>query len=328
MSRLVVLFDANAYISLPQKEVAGLVVRERSNGVVAWASYFVVEELLARCAADDERRAGGGVAALRRLSEHCQMYDGSHERINFLADPRQQAAQILYGKGRFHDQRTIDTYGTVVKTIATKPRADWPQATRDAIQSVRAEIEQGETTFAKAMFDDVVARLVPEAKDWADIRRDPARADALAEQLLSGEALDLCATLFAEELAAMIDLDASPEQLERASVTLKEGFQIPLRLYNALMYAVVKNGQDVSRPEVANTIWDMQLAMSIPTSSRIFGKPVWIVTDDGAFHKAAKTAGLTHVVHDLASYLELTRDGAALRAKIDLFFQPLVALSK
>lgn len=121
----------------------------------------------------------------------------------------------------------------------------------------------------------------------------------------------------------MVGANPAAEVLDRASVTLKELFPIPLRIYNRLMYAIVKSGLDLSKPENANTIWDIQLAMSTPTSSKMVRTPVWIVTGDDAFHKAAKAAGISHVVHRLDSYLKLTRDGDALLATIDQFFNPI-----
>src|SRR5947207_337683 len=118
MPRLITIADCNSYIGLSDPVTADLSLRERSNGVVAWASYFVVDELVARTADPDNSEAGKGRAALRRLSRHATMYDGSTQRTNFLADPRDQIGEVLFGASRHKDQHAIDTYGTVVQTIA------------------------------------------------------------------------------------------------------------------------------------------------------------------------------------------------------------------
>jgi hypothetical protein len=324
MPRLYVVFDANAYIALPKDELPGLVLRERGNGVVAWASYFVVEELLARCASADPRRAGGGVAALKRLAQHCQTYDGSYERVNFVADPRQQVAELLYGKAQFHDQSVIDTYidtyGTVVKTIAASASpAEWPAWVHEATHNIRAEIEAAEARFADGMFEGVVKALVPEARTWADIRTNASYADALAAGVESDEGLMLCAGLFADELAELAGVEPTQRERDRAVALLKDAFQLPLRINNALMFRIMKDGVNVRRPEIANTIWDMQIAMTIPVSNRFVRTPLWFVSGDGAFSDAAQTAGVAHIVHRLDAYMRLTLDGDALREMIGRF---------
>jgi len=95
------------------------------------------------------------------------MYDGLYERVNFVADPRQQVAAPLFGAAHFHDQEVVDTYGTVVKWIATsRSPAEWPSWIREATQNTRTEIETAEARFTDGMFEGVAKMLVPDAQTW------------------------------------------------------------------------------------------------------------------------------------------------------------------
>jgi hypothetical protein len=300
--------------------VSRLVIRERSNGVVAWASYFVVDELLARCAdtQTDPARARRAAGALRKLKKHCAVYDG-HDRINFLFDPRFELASILFGVDPPVSERKADIYGTVINTVVDDPGGERrSEYTRHALAEIREAIRAGESTFTQSTWE-MVQRLVPDAPSWTAVRANPGLADTLAKAVLSDEAFDLCAELFVSDLADLVGISLDDRQIARAATQLTETFPLGMRTLNALLSRVFARGIDVSKGENANTMWDMQLAMSIPASSRITQSPVWLVTGDGLLRQAAADGGASHIVHDLNSYLDLTRDGDALRAMISRF---------
>jgi hypothetical protein len=125
--------------------------------------------------------------------------------------------------------------------------------------------------------------------------------------------------MFAATLGDLVPGGVSEEEIATAALILKNAFPLPLRIFNVLLYRVVKDGLDASQPHVANTLWDLQLAFSVPKSREISNMPLWIVTGDAIFHRAAEEAGAQHLVHGLRDYIELVRRPEELRAVIDRF---------
>lgn len=320
MPRLIVVADTNAYIGLSPDTLPSLIIRERSSGIVAWASYFVVDELVARAASSDADRSARGTAALRKLADHCAYYDGV-QRVNFLADPRHQLATVLFGARRHRDQRAIDTYGTVVKQIAALPNNQvWPPWLQDFGVGMRDHIEDGERVFVDAIWNGIVKNIVPAATTWADVRTDRALAEKLAAEIDGPEGDALAATMIAELLVSFSDGPVPAERQKWAAETLRLSFPLSIKVFNALLARVMRRGLDVSKPAVRNTLWDMQLGMSVPRSAAISTLPVWLVTGDELIHDAAAAGGASHLVIRLADYLELTRDSVALARRIAEFY--------
>jgi hypothetical protein len=207
-----------------------------------------------------------------------------------------------------------------VRTIAsTSDRDQWPDWVRGGTAEIRAFLANAEARFADLAWRNVVLSLVPDADAWSAVRRDPQRADALAAGVLSDEGLRLSARLHVEEIADTVGLVLDEESLRIAADRLAETFPLPMRVFNAFLYRVISRGLDASAPEVANSIWDLQLSMSVPASSRVSQTPVWLVTTDTLIHDAAEAAGAGHLVHDLAAYKQLQADGDALRTALSKF---------
>jgi hypothetical protein len=320
MPRLITISDANSYIGLSDSVAADLNFRERSNGVVGWASYFVVDELIARTADPDAREAGKGRAALGRLARHATMYDGSVQRVNFLADPRDQIGEFLFGASHRKDQQAVDTYGTVVQTIANMPdSASWPQWVTEFTQNMRDHINEFEAKFAEGIWNTLVLKIVPDAVSWSDVRKNKTQADALAAGIASNTGYELCARLYVEDLADVSTVQLTEEQITAATVALMKAFPLSMRVFNALLHRVATTGADASKKEVRNTVWDMQLALSLPASSEISRTPVWLITSDELIHEAAGAANAAHLVHRLKDYITLSLDPDAWRAEIAKF---------
>jgi hypothetical protein len=280
---------------------------------------FVVDELVARSARGDAREAGRGVVALRRMAKHCNIYDGSVSRINFLSDPRHQIGERLFGTPRYHDEDRYEFYGKVVHQAAAESNPSlWPSWLREHAADVQAKVEEDEKKFSDSIWR-IVQFVAPTARKWADIRTDATRADALADAISSEEGYALFARVLAENLADFLGVTPSEGQMSSATEAMKSSFPLPIRIFNAFLCDIVKTGADASKSEKQNTIWDMQLCLSIPKSASISSKPVWAVTRDELILTAARTANVEHLVHRPDKYLSLTGDTDALLSMIAAF---------
>lgn len=72
-----------------------------------------------------------------------------------------------------------------------------------------------------------------------------------------------------------------------------------------LLIGMVESGIDFSRPEKANSAWDMSLAFIISPSSRVNGVPSILVTDEKRFHTAALGTGHEPFCMTYESYISL-----------------------
>lgn len=99
------------------------------------------------------------------------MYDG-RQRINFLADPRDQLGEVLFGRRRDGDPRKADIYGSVVQRIVMTQREDWPEWVVAFGSGMREHIDKGEAHFVDAIWEGIVKTLNPKAEVWADALRD------------------------------------------------------------------------------------------------------------------------------------------------------------
>ena len=215
----------------------------------------------------------------------------------------------MFGASRRKDQKTVDTYGTVVQTIANVPDpANWPPWVTDFSQNMREHINEFEVKFAQGIWNSLVLKIVPGAVSWSDIRKNKTQADALAEGIASSAGYELCARLYVEELADVARVQLTEEQAVAATLAMMKAFPLSMRVFNALLHRVAATGADASTPSVRNTVWDMQLALSLPASSEISRTPVWLITNDELIHGAASAAKAAHLVHRLPDYLTLSLD--------------------
>ncbi len=80
-----------------------------------------------------------------------------------------------------------------------------------------------------------------------------------------------------------------------------------LTIYLRALENIIMTGSDMSKPQRANTIWDMQILMGVGQRFADSAGDLTLITADGAVKRAADRASMGQYVRQLEEYLaELT----------------------
>jgi hypothetical protein len=313
--RLAVVFDTNVYVTIAGERFTELRRRERSHSVIAVASPWVAQELLAHLTDPDPRDVGRARAALRRMAEHCRRYDGSRPHLEFFGDINQQIIATLTGVVLPEDHSVWEMLAKVVGFVVDAPDVQALQEERDVLAAIAQHVSDSEQRFVNNVWELLIRVFVPDAEGWDAVACDPDLRErilghlageggehALAEVLADG-ARELLAGL-RPELPA---LDWAAE--------FRRWFPTPLRIERNLLQQVIGAGLDLRRSEHANTLWDIRIAFSTTIGAHFRGAPVWLVTGDGRFLTAAREAGASSAILSPDEY-------EAALAQRELFSRP------
>jgi len=87
--------------------------------------------------------------------------------------------------------------------------------------------------------------------------------------------------------AELAGITLGDEDLTRAASLILTAFPTALGFFRSLLTGMVESGVDFSRPQHANSVWDMSLAAVVSPSSSVGGVPTILVTDERKLHTAA-----------------------------------------
>lgn len=94
---------------------------------------------------------------------------------------------------------------------------------------------------------------------------------------------------------------APPDPLPEALVArVLKGAAVAIEFEALKWEKVAFDGANPDAPRIRNLRWDQRIAYNIGWTIR--GRPLWLVTDDGDFARAAKSAGHQDRVHTLVAY--------------------------
>jgi hypothetical protein len=153
MPRLFVVFDTNLYRTLGNARFDALRAKERARGIVGIASYWVALELIAHLDSPDDPSFAASWAAIRRLVRHCTSYDGRRHIVHFIADSREHAQRLLFGRvreARPDENPTI--YGELLGHISEATSLEGLNQVKSAIAAVAQKLREDEAAFRDRMW--------------------------------------------------------------------------------------------------------------------------------------------------------------------------------
>ena len=303
MPRLGVVFDTNSYRSLGRERLQSLQGRESSHGIIAYASYFVMMELLAHVADDDQKAQNIARASLKRLWTHCKQFTGV-DSLRLLGDSEAQVPVTLFGKAPPGRARFYDQIGSYVGRLCAAGVDGIPDGRRIA-EAIQRDVSNAEARFAQDLFRAVVQTVNPGATSWFDARTSTPLRDEILAKARSGEGHRLIASAIVLKAAREVEMTLSDDQFASAVALVQRLFPVPIHLYDTLVLDVIERGLDASRPSVANSLWDYQICFSTGTGARIGGAPIWLISSDNRVLDAALRAGAAGTVKSLTEYERL-----------------------
>lgn len=161
-----VVFDTNAYESLSDPALAAMQPLELKSGINAYASYWVIIELLAHIASTSDPAHGRSVAALKRLWRHCSKLVDGRETLMFLADSQNQICKALFDMKIPGRETEPPAYAAIVGTVAhSASPADWSQY-QPALDYLKCHVAKIEDQFVQDVWQHVVLGVDPNAGSW------------------------------------------------------------------------------------------------------------------------------------------------------------------
>ena len=146
MPRLVTVWDTNIYRKVNQAVYAEIQSHEMQHGVIAFACYAVVMELLAHLATPQTPDGKAAMAALRRLCHHCTEFDGSYKIVRFVAPAQEQVPKLLFGDApQFPNE--ADYYADLIGALTTN--SGYLTTRHDQLAAICRAAEQDERSTSR-----------------------------------------------------------------------------------------------------------------------------------------------------------------------------------
>ncbi|HKW51948.1 MAG TPA: hypothetical protein VJQ53_09465 [Candidatus Eisenbacteria bacterium] len=283
-----VLLDTNAYRELAMDEARfqRFLEAERRRGVARYADPFAVSELLAHLANPQDRDFALCRRAVVRVWQRCGPSGG--EPCGIIRDSESRFAEVVTGAGLAgHDART-ETIGVLIGRVAAAP-LDQPL---DEEENSRLRVIAAHVAEQKARFVETGRRLQAtieaiHAGDGHEKRKEtmkrarrthasPATRRGFAEGYIRGAFTN----------AGVAPPDPLPDALvDRVYPYIATAVEFEALIWEKLAF-------DGAKPEsrgIQSLRWDQRIAFNIGQSIGV--RPLWLVTGDGDFARAAKAAG-------------------------------------
>jgi len=294
-----VLLDANVYRyrSLDEVWFTALVEAERRRGVARYADPFVVSETLAHLADPVDEHFGPCRRANGRVYRRCNVSTGGE--CGILQDSESRLAELVTGKALArHDEYTERVIAPLFADIALTPLDQPLTRMGPHLRAIAAHVAE-----QKARFADTGRRLqaIIEATLAGDGREErketlrrarrthesPATRRAFAETIIRGTYTN----------AGLAPPEPLPDALvARVLPSIATAVEFEALIWEKLAF----DGAKPDSPRIRTLRWDQRIAFNIGRS--MHGRPLWLVTDDGDFTRAAKAAGYEDRVHTLDAY--------------------------
>lgn len=307
MPRLAVVLDTNAYRGIGKEAFDALRRDESHHSVVAFASYIVATELLAHLAAEDDRDFGACLHATARLGTHCSRWDGSASNLGFMQLADSQIIRQLFGVSLESNETKAAGYSTIIGAITSSPCPASALQFQEGLTQLRDQVAQAEQEFADRLWNKVVMTLEPSALSWNDITKSAKRAGLLAA-LDAGHGLGLVAGTIVDRAAGKAGLRLTAPERDRAIARAIVLFPTAIHHHDLLIRELVTKGQDMRKPERANSVWDHDLTFSTAPGANVSGIPLVLVTADPLILRAAAAGGMTSRIWALVDYRKRLTD--------------------
>ncbi len=294
-----VLLDTNVYRELAVDEVRfrTLLEAECRRGVARYADPFAVTELFAHLADPRDPDFGLCRRAVVRVWQRCG--PSGVEPCGIIRDSESRFAEIVIGTGLpGHDART-ETVGVLIGRVATTP-LDRPL---DEEENSRLRVIADHVAEQKARFVETGRRLQAtieaiHAEGGREERKETMkRARRMHESPATRRGFAAAFIHGAYVNAGMIPPEPLPDALiDRVYPHIATAVEFEALIWEKLAF-------DGAKPEsrgIQSLRWDQRIAFNIGQS--IGARPLWLVTRDRDFARAAKAAGHGDRVLRLTAY--------------------------
>jgi hypothetical protein len=313
MPRLAVTFDTNVYRSIGAAKATKLRERERNHGVVGYASYPVVAELLAHLAEPTDPDFRSALAALGRLWEHCSEYDGSSYTLRSLVGAFEQMAHTLFG---VEMGMRRSPYARLVGAIVQDDRSI--EGLRPQLQQVARYADEARSAYAAQLWERVVQTIAPAAENWADLALpSKARARVLAE-IGEGGGRELIARSLVNQVAKFAGRTVTDEEAVPLVEAVHAYYATVVHYRSLVIERLVRDAPNMTKRARANGVMDTHVCVGTSPLARLEGLPHVLATDDPEILEAARRADSRSRLLTLQEYEGLLdMDAPSFQSQLD-----------
>jgi len=291
-----VLLDANVYRTAAS--FAPLLEAEQRRGIARYGDPFVVAELLAHLADQADGDYGVCLGAIRRIHARCNR--GAGGECGILQDSESRLAYLVMGKSLDrHDFFTERVIAPLFADVALVPPGQpLPARMGPHLSQIAAHVAEEKARFVESarQLKATIEAINAGAGD-EDRKETMRRARRMHEspETRRGFAAGYIRGAFAN--AGIAPPDPLPEALvDRVYPHIATAMEFEALIWEKLAF-------DGAKPEsrgIQSLRWDQRIAFNVGATSN--GRPLWLVTDDGDFTRAAKAAGYGDRVLTRADY--------------------------
>jgi len=298
MTRLpAVLLDANAYRKMGQAQFDALFEAERRRGVARYCDPFVVAEFLAHLADPTDPDFPFCRGAVGRVYRRCNVSTGGE--CGILRDSESRMAEFITGKGlERHDAYTEQVVAPLFADIALTP-ADQPLTRMEphlrGIAEHMAGVKRALAETGRRLQETIESILAGEGPD--ERKATLRRARRTHESPVTRRTFAEIFTRQAYQNAGSAPPDPLPEALV---MRVLQGAAAAIEFEALIWEKLAFGGAKPDARHIRSLRWDQRIAFNIGWEMR--GQPLWLVTDDRAFARVAKSVGHEDRVHTLAAY--------------------------
>jgi len=291
-----VLLDANVYRSRAGFDT--LLDAEKRRGVARYADPFVVAELLAHLADPADPHYATCRGAIYRIHARCNR--GAGGECGILQDSESRLAYLVTGSSLpKHDFFTERVIAPLFADIALVPRDQpLPEPMQPHLQQIAAHVAEQKARFvetARQLQATIQAVQVSVDEQGKRETMKRARRTHASEPTRRGIAEGYIRSAFTN--AGLLAPDPLPPELvDRVYPRIATAVEFEALIWEKLAF-------DGAKPEsrgIQSLRWDQRIAFNIGATSN--GRPLWLVTDDHDFARAAKAAGYSDRVLTRAVY--------------------------
>jgi len=293
-----VLLDSNAYRGMSDARFDALIDAERRRGVARYCEPFVISEFLAHLADQADPAFGSCRRAVVRVYRRCNVAAGGE--CGILRDSEARLCEFITGKVlEKHDAYTEQVVAPLVGDIGLTPLdRPLPPGMEPHLRLIAAHMAEVEAQFAdvgrglKTVIETAVAGEDREGRKatMKGARRTHESPDTrrnFAETIIRQ----------AYENAGLAPPDPLPDALV---ARVLKGAAAAIEFEALIWEKLAFDGANPEKTRIRNLRWDQRIAFNIGQTMR--SRPLWLVTDDGAFAKVAKAVGHEDRVRTLAGY--------------------------
>lgn len=306
MPRLVTIFDANLYRGLSNDSLTQIRRQEGGAGVLAAPSLLVVTELITHLEHQDDPDYHASRAAIRRLWEHCRIYDGANHFMRFPGSPETMLGQSMFGL-RLANQRKVDALlGTTVRAISNSAASRVSGLERE-IAHIARSCREVETRFVSSVTGMATAmrRALTRAGGTSI---DAAKREEYLRLRREGLGRQLAAEALIRNVADTFDRALTATEVERLGTALCASAAAAFELHDTVLERVILDGMEA--PKIANFVWDFYLSLFASPGVTMDAVPLRLVTNDAAIHAACTAVDRSYLAWTLTEYELRLKEGA------------------